>query len=242
MEPRLLTLRDVEAAERLSTLAGWNQTPADWRRLLALAPDGCWGIDESGLLVSTATGVRREDGLVWIGMVLTRPECRGRGYATRLMQHILDTEQERGATRFGLDATILGKPIYERFGFVAAGEVERWRRTAQPVMAEGYEEGDTIRLGESWAKARPGRVAAFFGPCMARSADDLEEMVEWFLAQHGHEACFWDLDPKHSFAPEVAGMYGFAPARWLVRMYLGEPDPPNPRAAAFEGFEYPPCV
>jgi hypothetical protein len=34
----LLTEADVDAAVALSTEAGWNQTEADWRRLLALAP------------------------------------------------------------------------------------------------------------------------------------------------------------------------------------------------------------
>jgi GNAT superfamily N-acetyltransferase len=242
MEPRLLTAEDLPAAERLSNMAGWNQTLEDWQRLLRLAPESCWGIEVSRVLVATATGVRRDDGLMWIGMVLTHPECRGRGYATTLMQHVIDAGREQGALRFGLDATAMGQPIYERLGFAAASEVERWRRPPKPVTIESHAEGRSIRLGNSWAEARPGRIAAFFGPCMADEAGEAGTMVEWFLAAHGQAACFWDLDPRHPYAAEMAQRYGFEPARWLVRMYLGEPDPPNPRAVAFPGFEYPPCV
>lgn len=242
MEPRLLRPEDIPAAEHLSTMAGWNQTPEDWQRVLTLAPEGSWGIEVRGLIVATATGIRREDGLVWIGMVLTHPDWRGRGFASTLMCHILNTERERGTTRFGLDATALGKPIYEKLGFRAAYDVERWRRQGRAVTAEGYPAGRRFEIDQAWAEARPGRVAGFFGPAMADTPDELEEMVEWFLAQYGHEPTLWDLDPHHPFASEVAAAYGFEANRWLLRMYLGEAEAPNPRAVAYEGFEYPPCA
>jgi GNAT superfamily N-acetyltransferase len=242
MEPRLLTPEDVPQTILLSTIAGWNQTPEDWLNVISRAPEGCWGLEARGVLVATATGVRREDGLVWIGMVLTHPDYRGCGCATALMRHIMDTETARGALRFGLDATAMGQPIYERLGFRATSEVERWRRQARAIPGEGREKSHSIRIGNSWAETRPGRVSAFFGPAMADHAQDAEEMVKWFLASHAEEPCLWDLDPKHPFAPDLARAYDFEPARWLVRMYVGEPDPFNVRAVALPGFEYPPCV
>ena len=39
---RLMTGDDVPAGLALSRQAGWNQTEADWRRALALQPDGCF--------------------------------------------------------------------------------------------------------------------------------------------------------------------------------------------------------
>src|SRR5580704_1065850 len=33
---------DLIAIDELRRLAGWNQTPEDWRRLLQLEPDGCF--------------------------------------------------------------------------------------------------------------------------------------------------------------------------------------------------------
>ena len=33
---------DLQAADELRRLAGWNQTLADWRRLLWLEPRGCF--------------------------------------------------------------------------------------------------------------------------------------------------------------------------------------------------------
>ena len=45
---RLLQEQDIAIAMELSAEAGWNQTPDDWRTLLQLAPDGCFGIDADG--------------------------------------------------------------------------------------------------------------------------------------------------------------------------------------------------
>ena len=40
---RTLRAEDTAAAHALGTREGWNQTAADWSRLLQLDPDGCFG-------------------------------------------------------------------------------------------------------------------------------------------------------------------------------------------------------
>ena len=42
MNVRLMTEADLAAADQLRQLAGWNQAPEDWRRLLTLEPEGCF--------------------------------------------------------------------------------------------------------------------------------------------------------------------------------------------------------
>lgn len=121
-----LTTDDIEAAHRLSTLADWNQTPTDWRRLLALAPDGCFGGWVEDTLVATGTLVRYEDTIGWIGMILVDPEHRRNGYATRIFEHLNDIGNRDGLV-LGLDATDAGRAVYRRSGYVDTVAIERWR-------------------------------------------------------------------------------------------------------------------
>src|SRR5687767_7736628 len=92
-------LRDEDLADcmRLKEAAGWNQTVADWRALLRCTPLGCFGIEVEGRVVASATAVTNE-GVGWVGMVLTDPLFRGRGFATALMNHSLEYLDSRVET------------------------------------------------------------------------------------------------------------------------------------------------
>jgi GNAT superfamily N-acetyltransferase len=111
---------------RLKEAAGWNQTESDWLRLLAVEPEGCFGLDRDGALAASATAVCYGGELAWIGMVLTIPEFRGRGLARTLVQHALDFLERRSVRRAGLDATDMGAPLYAKLGFQPECAVERW--------------------------------------------------------------------------------------------------------------------
>lgn len=50
----------------------------------------------------------------------TIPERRGQGVATMLLQHIIDYVKTTPASRITLHASEMGRPIYERLGFVAS--------------------------------------------------------------------------------------------------------------------------
>ena len=126
---RTMTLDDVPLGMRLKDLAGWNQTEADWRRLLALEPDGCFVAEWDGRPAGT-TCVSVFAPVGWVSMVLVDPPARGRGIATRLMEHALAYLDGRGVGAVRLDATPLGRAVYERLGFVAEYEVARWEGLA----------------------------------------------------------------------------------------------------------------
>jgi len=132
---RLLTPADLPQAVRLSTEAGWNQTPSDWLRILTLAPGGCFAVECGDEVAATATAVRYGARLAWIGMVLTREPYRGRGFATRLLRRALGELEQAGAACVKLDATDAGRPLYERLGFHGEYPVERWVRDAEPGAA-----------------------------------------------------------------------------------------------------------
>jgi GNAT superfamily N-acetyltransferase len=139
-----LTPEDLPGALRLSTEAGWNQTAADWRRLLALAPDGCFAGRLDGVLVATATAVRYPlpdrpaaapalTQATWIGMVLVARAVRRRGFGTALLKAALQSGLAGGVAPVGLDATDLGRPVYLAQGFVDVAPIDRWLGTLVPL-------------------------------------------------------------------------------------------------------------
>ena len=128
VEIRLLLESDIPAAMQLKEAAGWNQTEDDWRRLLRLEPNGCFCALKDGRFVGTTTTTTYGDELAWVGMVLVDPEHRRQGIAAKLMSVALDYLRQRVGT-VKLDATALGQPVYERFGFQVESLVERWSGT-----------------------------------------------------------------------------------------------------------------
>src|ERR1043166_5189830 len=144
LEIRLLVESDIPSAMGLKEAAGWNQTEADWRRLLSLEPNGCFAAVKDGRLVGTTTTTVYDE-LAWIGMVLVEPQHRRQGIAAQLMRVALDYLKDK-VTTIKLDATALGQPVYERFGFEVESEVERWTGNANGSAAQTASDMDREAL------------------------------------------------------------------------------------------------
>src|SRR5205823_2979194 len=71
--------------------------------------------------------------VAWVAMVLVDEAARGRGVGTALMRHALAFADDRGIRSVRLDATPLGRPIYEKLGFVAEYPLTRYAGTFSPV-------------------------------------------------------------------------------------------------------------
>jgi GNAT superfamily N-acetyltransferase len=127
---RILEAKDVPRALALSRAVGWNQTPADWALVIEMNPQGCFALECDGQLVATTSTIRYGTALAWVGMVLTHPEYRGRGYARTLMERALDHLSDVATVK--LDATEMGRPLYEKLGFTDECATERWIRPALP--------------------------------------------------------------------------------------------------------------
>ena len=242
---RTLRRADIPAAMRIKEAAGWNQTETDWHNLLRLAPETCFGLECDGALAATATAVCYQRRLAWIGMVLTDPAHRRRGFARQLMEHAIEALTARQTEWIKLDATEMGATLYRQMGFEPEYGIERWGTIAgqAPRMRDlGWEEhcaaldrqafgadrsellGTLAPLGaaaiadEGYAMARPGSQAAYFGPCVSRSVEAAGELLAWFLARHPEELVYWDLLPANTEAVRLARAWGFVPLRRLVRM------------------------
>jgi len=136
MEIRRLTPDDVPAVLRLAGAAGWNQTDADVRRLIDLAPEGCFAACAGGEVIGTVTTTAYGRELAWVGMMLVDPAHRRRGVGTALMEVALDHLRERGVATVKLDATPMGRPVYERLGFEPESVLERWQGELSGEVAE----------------------------------------------------------------------------------------------------------
>ncbi|MCC6265866.1 MAG: GNAT family N-acetyltransferase [Bryobacterales bacterium] len=153
---RILHAGDIPRILSIAHTVGWTQTAPDLERMLRYAPDGCFGLELppegewQGGLVSTAMAFSHGLELGWIAMVLTDPAFRGQGLASRLMEHAIQHLRERGTHWIKLDASDLGRPIYERMGFAAENLMERRLRIASPLpllpSALRIEESDAMPM------------------------------------------------------------------------------------------------
>jgi GNAT superfamily N-acetyltransferase len=131
---------DIEAGLALSRQARWNQTRDDWALLLAMSGGACAAAALADRVVGTVTVVTY-GACAWIGMVLVSAEMRGRGIGTMLLHYALDLiGPERTAC---LDATPLGRPLYERLGFRIERELTRLERPEPGPKTRG---GEVTRL------------------------------------------------------------------------------------------------
>jgi GNAT superfamily N-acetyltransferase len=250
----------------LKDAAGWNQTAQDWEILLALAPDGCFGIECDGRLASTTTAISYGRDLAWIGMVVTDPAYRRRGLAGRLLEHALHNLDERGVGCVKLDATAMGRGLYEKLGFREECVIERWLRPAGPVTLPASKVtpfvpdraldrqafgADRLALLEklaphgAWSTAggfamgRDGTQAAYFGPCVSRSPEAAGDLLRASLQFRARQPVYWDILATNAAAADLARECGFARSRELLRM-VRKGSLPRDAALGFAiaGFEF----
>jgi GNAT superfamily N-acetyltransferase len=138
---RLLTTRDLDGAFGLSAGAGWNQRLADWHMLLQVAPAGSFAAVADDRIVGTAIGIDYGT-FGWIAMMLVDPAWRGRGIGARLLEEAIGAVPPAMPIR--LDATPLGRPLYQRYGF--EDESELTRHVADPSRpADSASAGRRVR-------------------------------------------------------------------------------------------------
>jgi ribosomal protein S18 acetylase RimI-like enzyme len=81
-------------------------------------------------VASVVSQDHRGDCSIW--WVATVPEARGHGLAAGLMRRALADGRARGCEVSTLQATKLGRPVYERLGYRGFGTIEMWERRREP--------------------------------------------------------------------------------------------------------------
>jgi len=165
---RRMTAADIPAGMRLKAQNGWNQLERDWQRQLDLEPEGCFVAELAGHVVGTACACIFET-VAWVNMVLVDQEHRGSGIGTSLTRHLLAWLDERRVPSIRLDATPLGRPIYEKFGFGAEYELTRYEGVwpAQASSTEGVavvavgDVADVIRFDRQITGAPRGKLLTY---------------------------------------------------------------------------------
>jgi GNAT superfamily N-acetyltransferase len=120
----ILRLGDATMEECLALAVDrqWQPEGHKWQLIFDLGE--VWGVrDASGALIGTATATRFGD-VIAIGNVLVARRAEGRGIGRRLMEHILT--RHSGAVVI-LNATVFGRPLYEKLGFRAVGSTHTHR-------------------------------------------------------------------------------------------------------------------
>jgi ribosomal protein S18 acetylase RimI-like enzyme len=245
---RVMTAEDIPFADSLRALAGWNQTLADWRRFLTCDRYGCFIAEVNGVPVGTATTIRYENRIAWVGMVLVHPDHRRQGIGRALLTHCIEYLRNHRVACIKLDATPLGQKLYETLGFQEEFTLTRWRGFVRDDVRRALDVPDLRRMVELDANAfgaerrqlilrlaadsenayleeqgfgmlRPGANALYLGPVVALSKKAAFRIFE-ALIRPGE--IIIDIPDGNHAAASWAQSKGFLPERQLTRMRLGE--------------------
>jgi len=201
---RSMAPSDLAFADSLRALAGWNQTVKDWRRLLAFEPEGCFVAEWNGAPAGTATTTCYGTELAWIGMVLVHPELRRRGIGRTLLERCLGYLRDRAIRCIKLDATPLGKELYQKLGFRDEWPWTRWETAG--FLSSGMPSG----------ASRPWAISD--SESMAQLDREAFGIMRWKMLEQMARASSQVL----VHAPEAGRITGFGMLRQGARAaYLG---------------------
>jgi GNAT superfamily N-acetyltransferase len=185
---RPLTALDIPFGMMLKDIAGWNQLPADWERLIAFEPWGCFVARYDGRDVGTVTTTAYDGRFGWIGMVLVHPDMRRRGVGTALLMRGIRCLEKKGVAAVKLDATPTGKQLYQTIGFTDEYPLERRHGIGEALAAPA----DPSILSDPAALSRlMDRLREYDAPIFG--ADRSRVLRRLAVEQGGHAGVF--LDP-----------------------------------------------
>lgn len=133
--------RHLEQAFALTQQLKWPHRLADWQQALQLG-EGVVA-EHEGELLGTAIFWRWGHDYASLGLVIVADQAQGKGIGKQLMQTML---QKLEGFNVRLHATAMGKPLYEKLGFVATGFIEQHQcRELGEVIPLAPEQGQLLR-------------------------------------------------------------------------------------------------
>jgi GNAT superfamily N-acetyltransferase len=250
---RIFEEADIPFGMALKAQAGWNQLEADWRRFLALEPSGCFVASLGGETAGTVTTCRFGPRVGWIGMLLVEEGHRRRGLGTALLHQAVAHLREQQVETIRLDASELGRPLYEQHGFATCYRVFRFQgnlrvpASAPPVVPTDQQAlfaldrdvtavpretllgrlletpENVAQVNGGFALVRPGSNAWQLGPFIARDEAAARTLLTWAAHRLQGARVFLDVPEPNALGQGLAAEMGMQPARTFWRMDLGPP-------------------
>ena len=210
---------DIAAAHELSLEVGWPHRLEDWRFVQRLGA-GHVASDGDGV-VGTVLTWKHDRRNASLGMVIVAPRCQGRGIGRKLMRLALRDVAGRSVT---LNATIAGRPLYEKLGFRAVDSVEQHQGTVARLPVASLASGERLRpVGASDAAKLAALARRATGISRARVIPRLLAEGKGIVLARGEEvlgfALFRRFGRGHAIGPVVAPDAGRATA--LVTHWVG---------------------
>lgn len=85
-------------------------------------------VDDKSVCTSCLVTTVSVAGVYW---VTTLPDYRGQGYATAISWHAIKAGQAQGCDTSTLQASVMGRPIYEKMGFEVTTDFQRYEITPE---------------------------------------------------------------------------------------------------------------
>lgn len=210
---------DIEAAHALSVEVQWPHRQEDWRFVVALGEG--FVAERDGQIVGTALRWKWGDRQATLGMVIVAPQLQGRRIGQRLIQVLMSDMDGRTVT---LHATIEGRGLYERMGFVTQSEVRQHQGIAQPAPLVVPGPGLRLRpLGRGDAEHLIGLDRRASGMSRGPALRALMDIAEGVVLDHDGEAVGFSLLRRfgrgHVIGPVVAP--DLAGAQALIAHWTG---------------------
>ncbi|OOG53159.1 GNAT family N-acetyltransferase [Polaromonas sp. C04] len=131
---------DLPAAHAMSSALKWPHRIEDWQFALSLGQ----GVvaERNGKVLGTALSWQFGANYATIGLVIVAPELQGQRIGNRMMSALLDRLEARNVL---LHATVAGRGLYERLGFVTTGEIVQHQGMLGTLPTVAGREGDRLR-------------------------------------------------------------------------------------------------
>lgn len=139
---------DIPSMYLLSDSIGWTQRLEDWRWLTSLAR----GVvaTQDGALVGASMCWDYDNAVSSIGAVMVDPELQGMGIGRKLLDSCMRTLHQRTVI---LHATPVGRPLYEKLGFRAKGELFQHEGVARLEIPPSRPDGEIQPLSGKFVES-----------------------------------------------------------------------------------------
>ena len=124
----------------MSSALKWPHRIEDWQFAHSLGQ----GVvaERDGKVLGTALSWHWGANYATIGLVIVAPELQGQRIGNRMMTALLDRMEARSVL---LHATVAGRGLYERLGFVTTGQIDQHQGVLAAPPAPAEREGDRLR-------------------------------------------------------------------------------------------------